>query len=44
MTLPDSLRGTFWLDFAYLGGDAVALLPSQGPLQIMRAPVIGNPP
>ena len=44
VTLPTSLQGTLWLDFAYLGGDAVALLPYQGPLQIMRAPVIGNPP
>ena len=44
LTLPGSLYGAPWLEIAYLGGDAVALLPADMPLQIMRAPLIGAQP
>jgi YVTN family beta-propeller protein len=44
VTLPDSPYGQAWADFAYIGGDAVALLGHGLPLQIMRAPIIGTPP
>jgi len=44
VTLPDSLLNAGWIDFAYLGGDAIALLPADMPLQIMRAPFIATPP
>ena len=44
VTLPDSLSGQSWAEFAYIGGDAVALLGYDVPLQIMRAPIIGSPP
>jgi hypothetical protein len=43
VALPDSLSQAAFADFAYLGGDAVALLPMDLPLQIMRAPLIGTP-
>jgi hypothetical protein len=42
--LPDTLTGAAWTDFAYLGGDAVALLAGNLPLQILHAPIIGTPP
>ena len=41
---PQLLSGTLWADFAYLGGDAVALLAPDLPLQILHAPLISNPP
>jgi len=45
VTLPDpSLSASSFADFAYLGGDAVALLPYNLPLQIMHAPLIGAQP
>ena len=44
VTLPDSLIGQSWIDVVYVGGDAVALLASGVPLQIMRAPIIASPP
>jgi hypothetical protein len=44
LTLPDSLQQATWADFVYLGGDAVALLPLDMPLQILRAPLIGAQP
>jgi hypothetical protein len=44
VTLPDSLSGLSLNQFAYLGGDAVALLGGYSPLQIMHAPIIGTPP
>jgi hypothetical protein len=44
VTLPDSLATLALNQFAYLGGDAVALLGSYSPLQIMHAPIIGTPP
>jgi hypothetical protein len=44
VTLPDSMQSAAWVDFAYLGGDAVALLADGMPLQIMHAPMIGSPP
>jgi len=43
LTLPDSFVGATWSDFAYIGGDAVALLAYGMPLQILRAPLIGTP-
>ena len=33
-----------WSDFAYLGGDAIALLGYGLPLEIVHAPIIGSPP
>jgi hypothetical protein len=36
--------GAAWLKFLYLGGDAVAMLGTSTPLQIMHAPLIGSPP
>ena len=44
VTLPPSLQAASWVDFAYLGGDGVALLADGLPLQIMHAPLIGSPP
>jgi hypothetical protein len=44
VTLPASLQAAAWIDFAYLGGDAVAMLADGMPLQIMHAPIIGSPP
>jgi hypothetical protein len=44
VTLPYSLVGAVWTDFAYIGGDAVVLLAYGLPLQIMHAPLIGNQP
>ena len=44
VTLPPSLQAASWVDFAYLGGDAVALLGDGMPLQIMHAPLIASPP
>ena len=44
VTLPDSLSGQSWAEVAYIGGDAVALLGYDIPLQIMHAPIIGSPP
>jgi len=44
VTLPTSLQTAGWVDFAYLGGDAVAMLPGDMPLQILHAPLIGSPP
>jgi hypothetical protein len=44
VTLPDSAALASWIDMAYIGGDAVALLPADLPLQIMHAPLIGSPP
>ena len=44
VTLPVSFQAASWVDFAYLGGDAVAMLPDGMPLQIMHAPLIGSPP
>jgi hypothetical protein len=44
LTLPAKPYGEVWVDFAYLGGDAVAILGSQTPLQILRAPMIASPP
>jgi len=44
ITLPASLMSASWADFAYLGGDAVAMLPYDQPLQILHAPLIGSPP
>jgi hypothetical protein len=43
VTLPDSLNQGF-ADIAYLGGDAIALLGYDFPLQVMHAPIIGSPP
>ena len=44
VTLPDSFNGQGWSEFSYIGGDAVALLGSDVPLRIIRAPIIGTPP
>jgi hypothetical protein len=44
VTLPASLEPIEWVDIAYVGGDAVALLAPDQPLRIMHAPIIGNPP
>jgi hypothetical protein len=48
VALPDSLRASGppgWADFAYVGGDAVAVLPwDQQQLQIVHAPLIGSQP
>jgi len=44
VTLPDQWNVESWNQFAYLGGDAVALLGSVLPLQIVHAPIIGSPP
>jgi hypothetical protein len=44
VAMPVSLSTANWSDFAYLGGDAVALLPSNMPLQIMHAPLISAQP
>jgi len=44
VVLPDALMTVSWADFAYLGGDAIALLPSDMPLDIVHAPLIGSPP
>ena len=48
VALPDSLRSAgpgAWADFAYLGGDAVAVQPLFDlPLQIVHAPLIGSQP
>jgi len=42
LTLPGGPSGP--VKFVYLGGDAVALLGIQTPLQIVHAPLIGSPP
>ena len=44
VTLPASLEPIEWIDIAYAGGDAVALLAPDEPLRIMHAPIIGTPP
>jgi hypothetical protein len=44
VTLPDSLASQTWSQFAYIGGDAIALLAYNFPLQIMHAPIIASPP
>jgi hypothetical protein len=44
VTLPLSFAYSGWIEFTYLGGDAIALLGGYGPMQIIRAPIIGNPP
>jgi len=44
VTLPDSLGSQTWSQFAYIGGDALALLAYNFPLQIMHAPIIASPP
>jgi hypothetical protein len=44
VTLPDTFLGQDWTEFAYIGGDAIALLGYSAPLVIMRAPIIGSPP
>jgi hypothetical protein len=36
--------GESWPKLVYLGGDAVAILGTTTPLQIVRAPLIGSPP
>jgi hypothetical protein len=41
--LPISLNFS-WVDFTYLGGDAIALLPADNALLIMHAPLIGSQP
>jgi hypothetical protein len=43
VTLPQSLDGALWVDFAYVAGDAAALLALDMPLTIMHSPLIGNP-
>jgi hypothetical protein len=44
VTLPAVAPGEAWADFAYVGGDAVALLPFSGPLWILRSQMVGSPP
>jgi hypothetical protein len=45
MLCPDyGLGAEQWVKFLYLGGDAVAFLGHEGPLRIMRAPIIASPP
>jgi hypothetical protein len=42
--LPQSFNGALWVDFAYVGDDAAALLALDQPLTIMHSPLIGSPP
>ena len=44
VTLPQALANVPWVEFTYLGGDAVAMLGYYAPLEIMHAPIIGSPP
>jgi hypothetical protein len=43
-TLPHAQPNDGSVKFVYLGGDAVALLGNNAPLQIVRAPLIGSQP
>jgi hypothetical protein len=44
VTMPVTLGSYGWSDFAYLGGDAIALIGYGLPLEIVHAPIIGSPP
>ena len=43
--LNDPLQASYsWADFLYVGGDAVAILPWDRPLQIVHSPLVGAQP
>ena len=44
VTLPNAWPYQQLAELTYIGGDAVAMLGYDMPLQIMRAPIIGSPP